>query len=132
MELEAAIDAHATGAYTLPLVAHDNGFVWDVRPLLRAVIADALASTPAGCIAARFHRALVRAIADGCVAARATHGVATVVLSGGCFQNATLLRWSRAALTRAKFRVLSHRRVPPNDGGLSLGQAAVAAATLES
>jgi hydrogenase maturation protein HypF len=53
--------------------------------------------------------------------------VETVALSGGCFQNARLSERTAALLERAGFEVLLHRRVPPNDGGVSLGQAAVAA-----
>ena len=52
----------------------------------------------------------------------------TVALSGGCFQNRLLTERAREGLTEAGFRVLVHRRVPPNDGGISLGQVAVAAA----
>ena len=75
-------------------------------------------------ISARFHNTLVQAMAD---VARAV-AEPTVALSGGCFQNRLLTERARERLTEAGFRVLVHRRVPPNDGGISLGQVAVAAA----
>ncbi|MBA2245247.1 MAG: hypothetical protein H0W11_09845 [Gemmatimonadetes bacterium] len=62
---------------------------------------------------------------------REAEGLDIVALSGGCFQNRRLLACTRGALERAGFRVLTHRRVPPSDGGISLGQAAVAIAACE-
>jgi hydrogenase maturation protein HypF len=58
------------------------------------------------------------------------HGLDTVVLSGGCFQNRRLLEQTAAPLTAAGVRVLTHERVPPNDGGIAYGQAAIAAARM--
>ncbi len=60
------------------------------------------------------------------VAVRSRTGLETVALSGGVFQNALLTRWGRQALTEHGFVVLTHRLVPPNDGGIALGQAVVA------
>jgi hydrogenase maturation protein HypF len=77
-------------------------------------------------VAARTHNGLVQAIAK---VARAV-GAPRVALSGGCFQNRRLTEGSLAALSAAGHEVLLHRLVPPNDGGVSLGQAAVAAARL--
>ncbi|TVT31150.1 carbamoyltransferase HypF, partial [Amycolatopsis rhizosphaerae] len=74
-----------------------------------------------------FHRGVVRLITEACQALRETTGVGTVALSGGVFQNLLLLRGSVDTLTEAGFRVLTHSRVPCNDGGLSLGQAVIAA-----
>ena len=75
-------------------------------------------------VAARFHETVAAAAAEACAEAG---GPRTVVLSGGSFQNLRLLRSTRARLEQRGFRVLSHRLVPPNDGGISYGQAAVAA-----
>jgi hydrogenase maturation protein HypF len=103
-------------------------FVVDTRPLIRAVAADAARRTEAARIARRFHAAVVEIIAAVCGRLRATTGCTTVVLSGGVFLNALLSSEVSARLAGAGFRVYRHRLVPPNDGGLSLGQLAVAAA----
>jgi hydrogenase maturation protein HypF len=79
-------------------------------------------------IAARFQQGVVSLIEDGCVTIRDRHGLETVALSGGVFQNLTVLGAAVARLEARGFRVLVHARVPCNDGGISLGQAVVAAA----
>jgi len=79
-------------------------------------------------VAARFHQGMARVVVDACELLRERTGVATVALSGGVFQNLLLSEAAVAALSGRGFRVLVHGRVPPNDGGISLGQAAVAGA----
>jgi hydrogenase maturation protein HypF len=79
-------------------------------------------------VAARFHHGVAGAVVAGCLAARDATGLEAVALSGGVFQNVLLLEAAVAGLEAAGLRVLLHGRVPPNDGGISLGQAAVAAA----
>ncbi|WP_254549998.1 carbamoyltransferase HypF [Catellatospora tritici] len=96
--------------------------------LVRAALADRLDGVPVPLIAARFHAGLADLIATTCVLARERHGLDTVALSGGVFQNVLLLTGVVDRLAAAGFRVLTHSLVPPNDGGLSLGQAAIAAA----
>ena len=96
--------------------------------LIRAVVAEQKAGIGIATIAARFHNGLARAIVEACVAVRDDRGLATVALSGGVFQNLLLLERTLAGLEAGGFRVLVHERVPPNDGGISLGQAAVAGA----
>jgi hydrogenase maturation protein HypF len=96
--------------------------------LVRAAVEDLRAGVDPAVVAARFHRGVAGAVVAGCRAARDTTGLATVALSGGVFQNLLLLEAAVAGLEAAGFRVLLHRRVPPNDGGISLGQVAVAAA----
>jgi len=86
-------------------------------------VAVLLAGVPPAQISAALHDGLATAIAD--VAARA--GERTLVLTGGCFQNARLTERAIAALRAAHLEAVWHRRVPPNDGGLALGQAAWAA-----
>jgi hydrogenase maturation protein HypF len=100
----------------------------DTRPLIRAVTADVAAGTAAAVIGRRFHSTVVEMIAAVCGRVRANTGLATVVLSGGVFLNALLTREACERLTVDGLRVYRHRLVPPNDGGLSLGQLAIAAA----
>ena len=105
--------------------------IWDPAPLIRAVVDDLRRGVSCGTIAARFHNALGAAVVEGCIRIREEEGLELVALSGGCFQNRRLLSGTRGALEGAGFRVLTHRRIPPNDGGISLGQAAVAIAACE-
>jgi hydrogenase maturation protein HypF len=100
----------------------------DTRPLIRAVAADAARPTESARIARRFHSAVVEIIAVVCGRLRATTSHGTVVLSGGVFLNALITGEVSARLAGAGFQVYRHRMVPPNDGGLSLGQIAIAAA----
>ena len=102
--------------------------VIDTRPLIRAVAEDAERGEAAAVIARRFHTTMVEVIAAVCGRLRQATGIGTVVLSGGVFLNALLTSEVCARLDSDGFRVHRHRRVPPNDGGLSLGQLAVAAA----
>jgi hydrogenase maturation protein HypF len=99
-----------------------------VRDLLAAVIRDVRAGEPSGCIGARFHNTVCSIAVKSAQAVRASRGIREVVLSGGVWQNALLLERTADALQEAGFEVYTHRRVPANDGGLALGQAAVAAA----
>jgi len=111
--------AHAVvpGAWAPPALVVD----WE--PTIRAVVRDARAGVAPGVIAARFHNMLVEAIVG--VASRV--GEPRVVLTGGCFQNRYLAEHAIAGLREAGFRPYWHQRVPPNDGGISVGQVAAVA-----
>ena len=100
----------------------------DGAALVAAVAADQEGGRPRAEVAAAFHETVARATADALAALAGDER--TVVLSGGTFQNLRLLQATRRALEAHGFRVLTHRRVPPNDGGIAYGQAAVAAARL--
>ena len=100
----------------------DPSVLADPGPVIRAVVDDWRAGAGAPTIGARFHAAVVDLGVVWARAAREAFGVNTVALSGGVFQNALLLGDLCVALRRAEFGVLRHRRVPPNDGGLALGQ----------
>lgn len=128
MELEAAAGNAEAEPYPLPLHGGQSPAVLDTLPLVRAVVRDVVRGTPPGEVGARFHSGLAGGIAAACAAARAESGLETVALSGGCFQNRRLSKEIRDRLAAAGFRVLEHARVPASDGGLSLGQAAVALA----
>jgi hydrogenase maturation protein HypF len=96
--------------------------------LVRAAAGDLLAGVPPPVIAARLHNGVAAMISRVCLLLRDRSGLGTVALSGGVFQNLFLLNGVTEVLEKDGFRVLVHARVPPNDGGISLGQATVAAA----
>jgi hydrogenase maturation protein HypF len=127
IELEQLADPAERGAYRA-VIEDDEPFRVRGGDLIAAVAADLRASVPREVIAARFHNAVVALIADGCALLRDRHGLATVALSGGVFQNLLLAHGAAAALEARGFRVLLHSRVPCNDGGISLGQAVIAGA----
>ncbi|MDB5307169.1 MAG: hypF [Gemmataceae bacterium] len=106
----------------------ESVLIVDTRPLVRAVARDVAAGVSTARIARRFHSTLVDLIASVCGRLRETTGLGVVALSGGVFLNALLTSEVCMRLGRDGFRVYRHRLVPPNDGGLSLGQLAVAAA----
>ncbi|MBO9327108.1 MAG: carbamoyltransferase HypF, partial [Roseiflexus sp.] len=103
----------------------------DVMPTIHAIVEDIRAGAPVARISGRFHCTVADMLAQACEQARATGAPDVVALSGGVFQNRHLTELLVQRLERAGFRVLLNRRVPPNDGGLCLGQAAVAAARLQ-
>jgi len=104
----------------------------DVAPMIRAIVSDIQKDVPLAQIALRFHRTIAELLALACCAARERTGQHQIALSGGVFQNRLLLEQLMARLEDMAFQVYTNRRVPPNDGGLSLGQLAVAAAQLRS
>ncbi len=101
--------------------------VLDPAPLVARVVAERDAGTPVPVIAAGFHDGLARSAAALAVELARGHGLDTVALSGGVFQNARLSMVVEQACRHSGLTVLVHREVPPNDGGISIGQAAIAA-----
>jgi hydrogenase maturation protein HypF len=99
----------------------------DYRPLLERMIADRLAGVPTAESARAFHSAVVEGASHAAMALAGEHGIETIVLSGGVFQNRLVLGGMRATLAAAGLDVWCNRIVPPNDGGISLGQAAIVA-----
>ena len=137
MALEYIADPAVSDAYPMTLSSHqspaDSSFInhhssliLDWQPLIETLVHDLRAGVSSGMIAGRFHNGLAAAI----VAVAEAVGQPQVALTGGCFQNRLLLERTASRLRRAGFQVLLHRQVPPNDGGISLGQIAVAAARL--
>jgi hydrogenase maturation protein HypF len=130
IELEQLADPTERNAYPLDVERAGSGGALRLlgTGLVRAVVADQAAGIPAPLIAARFHNGLAVGVLTVCRRLRAERGLDTVALSGGVFQNLLLLERCVGALEEGGFRILLHGRVPPNDGGISLGQAAVAGA----
>ena len=126
VELEQAADLLITRTYPCSVA---DGIINGVE-LVAAVVGDLSAGTPVPEVAAAFHASLARSLVTACELTREEQGLNTVALSGGTFQNALLLGRTRERLDRAGFEVLTHHRVPPNDGGISLGQAVIANACL--
>jgi hydrogenase maturation protein HypF len=124
IELEQRADRDEHGGYFSSV----GGGVIRGADLVRAAADDLRNGVDPGRIAARFHHGLADATVRVCDAVRAEADITTVALSGGVFQNMLLLESVVDGLHRRGFTVLTHERVPPNDGGISLGQAAVAAA----
>ena len=104
----------------------DTTLVIDTRPIFRAVAGDVRRGEHGTAIAQRFHGTMAEMIVAVCERIRRMTGLGVVVLSGGVFMNALLTRAADQRLRSAGFRVFRHRHVPPNDGGLSLGQLAIA------
>ena len=125
IELEVLAEGAPTAA-DLALDVHPDG-VLDPAPVIRGIVAGLRAGVPAAVLARGFHDALAEAVTRA--VALVTPGPRTVGLTGGSFQNVLLLRETRRCLEQAGHEVLVHRAVPPNDGGLALGQAAVAVLT---
>ena len=101
-----------------------------VVPVIHAIVSDIQQEVPLHLIALRFHRSIAELLALACCEAREQSGLNVVALSGGVFQNQLVLEQLMARLEEMAFWVYVNRRVPPNDGGISLGQLAVAAARL--
>ena len=130
IELEAVADPLERGAYPLPVVEAPEGLLLDGRPTVTTVLTDVEDGASPATVAARFHNSVAAATAEACAALAASHGLETVVLSGGVFQNRLLIERTVPALEAAGLRALVPELLPPGDGGISYGQAAVAAARL--
>ena len=138
MELEsAAAEFMGTGmpvpgAYPFSVEGQEDRMVLRLESLFEALVEDVRRGVPLGEISIRFHVTVARMVARMCRQMRAETGLSKVALSGGCFQNRLLLRLAVEDLKDLGFEVLTHRQVPCNDGGISLGQAAVAARRMKS
>jgi len=122
IELEAIVDPDESGIYPLEV----SGVIIDPSPMIRSIIEDIHRAVPDSKIAARFHNSISTMLLDICLDMRERFGTSTVVLSGGVWQNMVLLAKTVAVLRGSGLDVLLHRKVPSNDGGVSLGQAAIA------
>jgi hydrogenase maturation protein HypF len=119
MELEFALEGVESDArYDLPLVTRDSKLVLDWSLLVHSILADVTGGVSVAEISAKFHNVLAEAV----VAVARKSGLTRVVLSGGCFQNRYLAERTVTRLRAEKFQPYWHQHVPPNDGGIALGQ----------
>jgi hydrogenase maturation protein HypF len=130
IELEAACDQAEQGSYPISVGNEDGLITIDPRATIQAVGNDVEAGVAVGTIASRFHNALAAATVQACVSAASAQDVELVVLSGGVFQNRRLLEAAMAGLAAHGLRVLVPEQLPVGDGGISYGQAAIAARRL--
>jgi hydrogenase maturation protein HypF len=126
VELELAADGPAGRGYPFRLLPDEGGWVVETLGIVAGVVEDLLAGRGAGEISSRFHRTVAEMVAAGCGEIRERGGAGAVALSGGTFQNLLLMEQVVELLRGKGFTVYRHRRVPTNDGGLSLGQAMLA------
>jgi hydrogenase maturation protein HypF len=130
MELEMAAVEDTGGVYEY---GWDTDGVYRIlaAPIIRGVVDEVVKGKPIGEISSRFHRTLICLFTDLCVQIGKEQNMKRVALSGGVFQNSILLTGLTRALEEKNFQVFSHQQVPTNDGGISLGQAVVAAARVK-
>jgi hydrogenase maturation protein HypF len=127
MELEAAAElSDAAGEYPFALFSEADRIIVDFRLMIDAILRDLETGEPVPVLARRFHETLAAATLEVVRAIGRESGVRKVVLSGGVFQNKLLTGQVHDLLTAHGFQVFIHRLVPPNDGGLALGQAVIA------
>ncbi len=127
LELEMAIDGEGEAGYYPYDIEHASaGYLFQPAATIRAIVDDLQGGVPVSAVSARFHNTLAYLVAETCLLVRADTGLARIALSGGVFQNRYLTEKCVAILKRGGFEVLTHSLVPPNDGGLALGQAVVA------
>jgi hydrogenase maturation protein HypF len=133
LEMLACRDASGGCPPTYPFAIEDQmPRLLDVGSIIQAIVSDLQQGVSRAEIASRFHRSIAELLATVCLDARDKTGLNIVALSGGVFQNRLLLEQLIVRLEEMAFQVYVSRRVPPNDGGLSLGQIAIAAARLQA
>jgi hydrogenase maturation protein HypF len=123
IEFEARVDKFELGKYEFDIGTENI----DPAPLIRSVVSDLRDNLPISIIAARFHNGVAEMTSQVCRNIHSQTGISEVVLSGGVWQNPTLLKAALGYLRRDGLQVYFHKLVPPNDGGLALGQAVIAA-----
>lgn len=107
-----------------PVSEAEGRIILNTQELVQQITAARMQGEDAGGLAYRFHQELAEMITAACIRARESSGIDKTALSGGVFQNRLLLRMTEKRLENEGFKVLRHRMIPPNDGGISIGQAA--------
>ncbi|WP_245613600.1 carbamoyltransferase HypF [Pelobacter seleniigenes] len=131
LELEMAISGNCFTPYPYQLEPQAGQWIFDPGPSVRAIVNDLFEEVDVGMISGRFHTTLAVMMVDVCSHIRAAHGLCKVVLSGGVFQNRFLTETILSLLHKQDFQPVTHSLVPPNDGGLALGQAVIAGHQLQ-
>jgi len=126
IELEMAADPTETRFYPYEIRESESAFIIDPAKTIEGIVSDLKMNIPAGAISARFHTSFARIIVKVCERIREAKGLDRAALSGGVFQNRFLVERVVPSLEAAGFTVYLHSKVPPNDGGIALGQAVVA------
>ncbi|MBS1793850.1 MAG: carbamoyltransferase HypF [Acidobacteria bacterium] len=126
IEFEAVLDENVKAAYEFELIEGETVLI-DHRPLVRQIVEDVRRGVEKAVVSAKFHNAAAHLIRALSRRFRARLDLDKIALSGGCFQNTALLKRAVKLLKADGFEVFTHRLVPPNDGGLALGQAMIAA-----
>ncbi len=129
IELEALAGRGSAQSYEFRI---SDGKLIEAQNVIHSAVSDLLGGTPPAVVSGRFHRAVAQLIARIANQIREERKLNRVALSGGVFQNLLLLSQTKQLLRASGFEVFSHRRVPTNDGGISLGQASIANARIKS
>lgn len=127
ISLEQIAEPEETGQYPFA-TGDDIPIQLDWRPLWEGMVADLEGGVRAGVISARFHNTVAKMILEACLRIRKETAIDQVALTGGVFQNRFLMQKAAESLTGAGFQLVLHRRLPPNDSGIALGQAMIAVA----
>ncbi|MFC1958188.1 carbamoyltransferase HypF [Chloroflexota bacterium] len=126
IELEMIADESETGSYPFSVTEQNGLSIVQFDELFSAIITDLDKGVLQANISMKFHRTVTQVVVQMCKHLYGKTGINKVALSGGVFQNRLLLRLAVTALGKAGLQVLTHREVPANDGGVSLGQAVIA------
>ena len=137
IKLESIADERETGHYPFGINANEGGhcsvpFIIQWQPVIKKIIEDMHHNTASPIISARFHNSIVEIVLQVCTMLRNSKGINDVVLSGGVFQNNFLLSRLVKKLKLQGFTLYSHKKIPCNDGGISLGQAVIAGERLKT
>ncbi len=127
IEFEAILDENVSETYKFEVSENEI----DYRNLVREVVRDVRSNVAKSIISAKFHNAVADLILQLSLQYRKSFNLNKIALSGGCFQNVALLRKAAKLLNQHGFETLTHKLVPPNDGGLALGQAVIASQQLQ-
>ncbi|MCX6344446.1 MAG: carbamoyltransferase HypF [Armatimonadetes bacterium] len=131
IELEMAADEHEQGSYPYSIDFNAGRLVLNAIPTFKAAVEERLAGIAPATIAAKCHNSVIEMLACACEKLREREGINLIALSGGVFQNAIIHSGLKDKLQTMGFEVLIHKKMPPNDACISLGQVAIAAAILK-